>query len=83
MARARAAEHGVGAGSRAQAAGSTEGMPERSNLNPSPDRFPEPDSDDLGYSDNEENRAYERSQPDSQPEVSSEPEPDGEPADAG
>ncbi len=40
-------------------------------------------TDDLGFSDDEENRAYERSQPDSQPEVSSEPEPDGEPADAG
>jgi hypothetical protein len=38
---------------------------------------------DLGYRDDEENRAYERGQPDSQPEVSSEPEPDDEPADAG
>jgi hypothetical protein len=42
-----------------------------------------PDTDDLGFRDDEENRAYERAQPDSQPEVSSEPEPDGEPADAG
>ncbi len=48
---------------------------------PSPDS---PDAtDDLGFRDDEENRAYEAAQPDSQPKVSSEPEPDGEPADAG
>jgi hypothetical protein len=41
------------------------------------------DTDDLGFRDDEENRAYEDAQPDSQPEVSSDPEPDGEPADAG
>jgi hypothetical protein len=40
-------------------------------------------ADDLGYRDDEEERAYERAQPDSQPEVSSEPEPDCEPTDAG
>jgi hypothetical protein len=40
-------------------------------------------TDDLGFSDDEENRAYEKAQPDSQPTVSSEPEPDHEPADAG
>jgi len=48
-----------------------------------PPKGPEPDSDDLGYRDNEEERAYDKAQPDSQPEVSSEPEPDREPADAG
>ena len=41
------------------------------------------DTDDLGYRENEEERAYERAQPDEQPTVSSEPEPDDEPADAG
>lgn len=44
---------------------------------------PAVETDDLGYRDDEENRAYERAQPDSQPAVSAEPEPDGEPADAG
>jgi hypothetical protein len=41
------------------------------------------ETDDLGFRDDEENRAYERAQPDSQPEVSAEPEPDDEPANAG
>ncbi len=50
---------------------------------PSPSESDDPDTNDLGFSDDEENRAYERAQPDSQPEVSSEPEPGGEPADAG
>jgi hypothetical protein len=40
-------------------------------------------TDDLGYRDDEEERAYEHAQPDSQPEVSSEPEPDREQPDAG
>jgi hypothetical protein len=48
-----------------------------------PDPSADPQTDDLGFSDDEENRAYEDAQPDSQPEVSSEPEPDAEPADAG
>ncbi len=55
-------------------------MSERPESTPPPD--PQ-ETDDLGFSDDEENRAYEKSQPDSQPTVSSEPEPDGEPADAG
>ena len=37
-----------------------------------------PDRDDAGQDD-----AYERAQPDSQPTVSSEPEPDDDPANAG
>lgn len=41
------------------------------------------DTDDLGYSDDEEERAYEEAQPDAQPTVSSDPEPDEDPANAG
>jgi len=40
-------------------------------------------TDDLGYREDEEQRAYERAQPDSQPTVSAEPEPEREPTDAG
>jgi hypothetical protein len=54
-------------------------MSEETQSDPTAD----PDTDDLGFSDDEENRAYEEAQPDSQPTVSSEPEPDAEPADAG
>ena len=57
-------------------------MSERPDSDSPPTESPE-ETDDLGFSDDEENRAYERAQPDSQPEVSAEPEPDEEPADAG
>jgi hypothetical protein len=53
------------------------------NVTTSSRRNADADTDDLGYRDGEEGRAYERAQPDAQPEVSSEPEPDAEPADAG
>jgi hypothetical protein len=57
-----------------------EPAPERDQ--PAPKK-PTSTTDDLGYRDSEEERAYERAQPESQPTVSSEPEPDAEPADAG
>ncbi len=57
-------------------------MSEQPDSEPTPTESPEA-TDDLGFRDDEENRAYEAAQPDSQPEVSAEPEPDGEPADAG
>jgi hypothetical protein len=40
-------------------------------------------TDDLGYREEQEDRAYERAEPGSQPPTSSDPEPDHEPADAG
>jgi hypothetical protein len=60
-------------------------MPERPNPDPTPSApdHADIDTDDLGYRDNEEDRAYERAQPDGQPPISSDPEPDAEPADAG
>lgn len=41
------------------------------------------ETDDIGYREDEEERAYERAQPDSQPTVDSDPEPDSEPANTG
>jgi hypothetical protein len=58
-------------------------MSERPNPDPPPTDPDDPNTDDLGYRENEEERAYERAQPDDQPEVSSDPEPDTEAADAG
>ena len=43
----------------------------------------DPSTDDLGFSDQEESDAYEQAQPEDQPTVSSEPEPDEDPAQAG
>jgi hypothetical protein len=50
------------------------------NIQPDPDREA---TDDLGYRDEGEDRAYERAEPGSQPPTSSDPEPDQEPPDAG
>jgi hypothetical protein len=55
----------------------------RAESAPDPPPSNDPDTDDLGYRDDEEERAYERAQPNDQPEVSSDPEPETEPADAG
>ncbi len=60
-------------------------MPER-RPQTDPPKTDEPQrvqSTDLGYRDNEEERAYERAEPGSRPPTSSEPEPDNEPPNAG
>lgn len=58
-------------------------MPDQPKPNRPTNRPSDAETDDLGYRDNEEEKAYERAHSDAQPEVSSEPEPDTEPADAG
>lgn len=60
-------------------------MPEQSNRDPAPDtpHDADIDTDDLGYRDNEEDRAYERAKPEAAPQVSHDPNPDAESADAG
>jgi hypothetical protein len=50
---------------------------------PAPDDRAAQESDDRGRDESEGDDAYERAQPDSKPTVSSEPEPDDDPANAG
>jgi hypothetical protein len=55
----------------------------RAHANPGSSPDENPDTDDLGYRDDQEERAYERAQSEDQPQVSPDPESDAEPADAG